>query len=118
MRWVKRIYLYPFLHKIPSTTSRYRDITLSKGGDLMPVLSRFYGIIIRMYFLQKEHNPPHIHATYSGYKATFSILDGSLLAGKFPPRAQQLVCEFIFHYKNELQDIWDTQDFRELPPIE
>lgn len=31
----------------------------------MPVLSRFYGIIIRMYFLQKEHNPPHIHAIYN-----------------------------------------------------
>ena len=30
----------------------------------MPVLSRFYGIVIRMYFLQKEHNPPHIHAIY------------------------------------------------------
>ena len=29
----------------------------------MPVLSRFYGIIIRMYFLQSEHNPPHIHAS-------------------------------------------------------
>ena len=31
----------------------------------MPVLSRFYGIIIRMYFLQNEHNPPHIHAIYN-----------------------------------------------------
>ena len=31
----------------------------------MPVLSRFYGIIIRMYFLQSEHNPPHIHAIYN-----------------------------------------------------
>ena len=30
----------------------------------MPVLSRFYGIIIRMYFQQAEHNPPHIHALY------------------------------------------------------
>ena len=31
----------------------------------MPVLSKFYGIIIRMYFLQSEHNPPHIHAIYN-----------------------------------------------------
>lgn len=84
----------------------------------MPVISRFYGIVIQMRFSKQEHNPPHIHATYSGYKATFSILDGSLLAGKFPPRAQQLVKEFILHYKTELQDIWSTQDFRELPPIE
>ncbi|WP_295154631.1 DUF4160 domain-containing protein [uncultured Brachyspira sp.] len=27
----------------------------------MPVISRFYGIIIKMYFQQKEHNSPHFH---------------------------------------------------------
>ncbi|WP_302272727.1 DUF4160 domain-containing protein [Brachyspira aalborgi] len=30
----------------------------------MPIISRFYGIIIKMYFQQKEHNPPHFHAIY------------------------------------------------------
>ena len=33
----------------------------------MPILSRFYGIVIRMYFQQAEHNPPHIHALYGVY---------------------------------------------------
>ena len=32
----------------------------------MPEISRFYGIIIRMYFV--DHNPPHFHAEYQGYK--------------------------------------------------
>ena len=32
----------------------------------MPVLARFYGIVIRMYFLGSEHNPPHVHAIYGG----------------------------------------------------
>ena len=39
----------------------------------MPVLSRFYGIIIRMYFLQKEHNLPHIHAIYGEDVAAITI---------------------------------------------
>ena len=30
----------------------------------MPVLARFYGLVIKMYFQQAEHNPPHIHAFY------------------------------------------------------
>lgn len=30
----------------------------------MPVISRFYGVVIKMYFRQSEHNPPHIHALY------------------------------------------------------
>lgn len=44
----------------------------------MPVLSMFYGIIIRMYF--DDHNPPHFHAEYQGYKAQFDM-DGNLLKG-------------------------------------
>ena len=45
----------------------------------MPVLSRFYGIVIRMYFLQKEHNPPHIHAIYGDDMAAITIADGKVL---------------------------------------
>ena len=40
----------------------------------MPVLSRFYGIIIRMYFIQAEHNPPHIHAIYGDDVADSMLL--------------------------------------------
>lgn len=39
----------------------------------MPVLSRFYGIIIRMYFQQSEHNPPHIHAIYGEHVAAIDF---------------------------------------------
>lgn len=47
----------------------------------MPVLSRFYGIIIRMYFRQKEHNPPHVHAIYNDCVAVISINDFKVLEG-------------------------------------
>ena len=44
----------------------------------MPVLSRFYEIIIRMYFLQSEHNPPHIHAIYNDDVAAIGFMTGEV----------------------------------------
>lgn len=47
----------------------------------MPVISRFCGITIKMYFRQKEHNPPHIHATYGEEIGLFSLKDGEMFEG-------------------------------------
>ena len=52
----------------------------------MPVLSRFYGIIIRMYFQQAEHNPPHIHALYGEDMAAIDIQTGDVV--RWSPAAQ------------------------------
>lgn len=59
----------------------------------MPVLSRFYGIIIRMYFIQAEHNPPHIHAIYGEDAAAIALRTGELLEGNLPPKALSMVRE-------------------------
>ena len=51
----------------------------------MPILSMFYGIVIRMYFFDdKQHHMPHIHAEYAGEQAVFSIGNGEILAGRVP----------------------------------
>lgn len=50
----------------------------------MPAISMFYGIIIKMYN-NGEHNPPHFHASYQGYYATFNF-DGELIEGDMPKR--------------------------------
>ena len=84
----------------------------------MPVLSRFYGIVIRMYFLQKEHNPPHIHAIYGDDVAAITISDGKVLEGALPAKALELVKEWVALNKEELFSIWETQDFKSLPPLE
>lgn len=55
----------------------------------MPVLSRFYGIIIRMYFLQSEHNPPHIHAIYNEDVAAIDFMTGEVWKDIFHPRHWQ-----------------------------
>ena len=48
----------------------------------MPVISMFYGIIVRMYFFdEKEHHAPHIHVEFAGARAVVRIPDGLVLAG-------------------------------------
>ena len=84
----------------------------------MPVISRFYGIIIRMYFLQSEHNPPHIHAIYGEDVAALEIQTGTIIEGYLPPKAKALVQEWMSIHRDELLNIWETQNFKSLEPLE
>ena len=84
----------------------------------MPVLSRFYGIIIRMYFQQAEHNPPHIHAIYGEDMAAIDIQTGEVLEGHLPPKALAMVREWSAIHKNDLLHMWETQEFKALSPFE
>lgn len=84
----------------------------------MPVISRFYGIVIKMYLRQKEHNPPHINAIYGEYIGLFSIQDGEMFEGDMPIKGQQMVKEFVMHYKEKLLEMWNTQKFEVLSPLE
>lgn len=84
----------------------------------MPVLARFYGIVIRMYFLQSEHNPPHIHAIYSEYIGMFSLKDGEMFEGDIPLKEQSLIKNFVLKYGKELLNMWNTQHFTTLEPLE
>lgn len=56
----------------------------------MPTLSMFFGIIIRMYYGPKEHNPPHIHAVYGEFEAVFGVSDGSITEGRLPVQANPI----------------------------
>ena len=84
----------------------------------MPILSRFYGIVIKMYFLQSEHNPPHIHAIYNDDVAAIDYMTGEVLEGFLPPKGLQMVRDWIELNREELQQIWETQEFKKLPPLE
>ncbi len=83
----------------------------------MPILSNFYGILIKMYFQQSEHNPPHIHAIYGEYMGAIDIKTGELLEGDLPPRALKLVKEWLEVNRDELLKIWNTQNFKKIPPL-
>ena len=84
----------------------------------MPVLSRFYGIVIRMYFQQAEHNPPHIHALYGEDMAAIDIQTGEVLEGHLPPKALAMVREWAAIHKTDLLHMWETQAFISLSPLE
>lgn len=84
----------------------------------MPVIARFYGLIIKMYFQQSEHNPPHFHVVYGEYIGAFDIETLEMLEGDLPPKGQALVKEWAAKHKKELLKIWNTQEFIQLPPLE
>lgn len=84
----------------------------------MPSLSSFYGIVIRMFFQQAEHNPPHIHAIYGEYVVALNIYTGEILEGEFPPKALALVREWLEQHRDELLEIWNTQEFKKIEPLE
>ena len=71
----------------------------------MPEISRFYGIIIRMYF--DDHPPPHFHAEYSGESAVIDINTLAVINGSLPPRAMGLVTEWTLLHQTELLDFWN-----------
>lgn len=84
----------------------------------MPTITNFYGLSIRMNFRQKEHNPPHIHVSYGGAECLMDVRNGCILEGKIPPRAAGMAAEWTLKHSDELIEMWNTQKFRELPPLE
>ena len=84
----------------------------------MPTISSFYGIIIMMHLTRKEHSPPHIHAYYQQYEASFLISSGEVYQGSFPSKGMALVKSFVLHYQIELMAMWETEEYHQLPPLE
>jgi hypothetical protein len=82
----------------------------------MPIISMFYGIIIRMYLLDnKNHNIPHVHAKYAEFEASISIIDGEILAGEMPKKQLRLVQAWVEIYRDELMADWEIATSGEKP---
>ena len=56
----------------------------------MPIIGRFYNIIIKMHYIEDEHTPPHIHAQYNEFHGIFSIKTGNMIRGELPKNAVKL----------------------------
>lgn len=84
----------------------------------MPVISRFFGIVIKMYFSQSEHGIPHFHALYGEYNGIFDIQTLEMIEGDLPVRAQRLVREWAEQYQQDLLRMWNTNEFKRLPGLE
>ncbi len=85
----------------------------------MPEVSRFYGIVITMYF--DEHNPPHFHAKYGGDSAEIGIDPMIVLVGHLPRRARELVMDWAELHQVELMANWErlrqSGQFEKIDPL-
>lgn len=88
-----------------------------EGGKRMPEIARFYGIVIKMFFKPKEHEPSHIHALYGEYVGIFDLNTSKMIEGDLPGKAQELVEEWLNHHRRELLDMWESQRIRRLPSL-
>lgn len=79
----------------------------------MPEISRFLGIVIRMYF--SDHDPPHFHAHYSGQECQVRLTPVGLLGGGLPPRVLALVVEWASLHQAELHENWRRLQRNETP---
>ena len=84
----------------------------------MPVIARFYGIVIKMYFSQSEHGVPHFHALYGEYNGVFAIETLEMIEGDLPVRARRLIREWGKQYQQELLRMWNSNEFVRLPGLE
>lgn len=86
----------------------------------MPQISRFFGIIIYMYF--NDHAPAHFHAEYSGYEAVYTIETLETLRGELPRRAHGMVVEWATLHRDELRENWnrarDMVTLNKIEPLE
>lgn len=80
----------------------------------VPVVSLFFGIVIRMY--HDEHPPPHFHAAYQGFEAFVRIEDGEIVHGTLPPKAARLVRQWALDHREALMANWHRGE--DLLPME
>jgi len=71
----------------------------------LPELSRFHGIVIRMF--HDEHDQPHFHAVYGRDNAAIGINTLEVLAGNLPRREMSLVIRWAKLHQGELSDAWN-----------
>lgn len=86
----------------------------------MPTLARFSGIVIRMYFLPKEHNPPHVHVVYAEGDFSITIESLEIIDGEKDPPSKILkpVKEWVTTNKAVLLEMWNTQILKPIGPIQ
>lgn len=79
----------------------------------MPTISRFYGIVIQMFW--NDHAPPHFHALYREHEAVISLENLAIIRGYLPNRALNLVVEWAEQHRSELEEDWELCRSRQMP---
>ncbi|MBK9215536.1 MAG: DUF4160 domain-containing protein [Chloracidobacterium sp.] len=86
----------------------------------MPLISRFFGILIYMYF--DDHAPPHFHAEYGEYEELIEIMTLNVYRGQLPRRVHNMVLEWADLHRQELMENWlaarKNQELKGIAPLE
>jgi Domain of unknown function (DUF4160) len=87
---------------------------------IMPEISRFLGIIIKMFF--DDHNPPHFHVEYQDFKAIIDIRKAELMEGYLPTKQLKLVQAWTVLHEEELLENFstlgqDVKTWRKIEPL-
>ena len=71
-----------------------------------------------MYLIDRENPPRHIHIKYGEHVAIMELENLNIIEGDIPKKCRQLVTEWAKLYQEELIEMWNTQNFHTLPPLE
>lgn len=71
-----------------------------------------------MYLMDNEHPPRPIHIKYGDYEAIMELINLNIIEGGLPKKCRQLVREWAEIHQEELIEMWDTQNFHKLAPLE
>jgi hypothetical protein len=86
----------------------------------MPELSRFFGIVIGVFY--REHGRPHFHAVYGEFEGVIDIETGDMITGELPKRALALVSEWRNSHIPELKENWELarqhKELKTISPLE
>lgn len=88
----------------PVKPARRPSVEARGGTSSMPIISRFFGIVVYMNF--EDHAPPHVHARYDGREAMVGIDPAVVLRGKLPPRVIGMLVEWATQRRAELLEDW------------
>lgn len=99
--------LFSSLVYLISSIDKSKYLKYNKGDDNVPIISAFYGILIKMYFNDAEqHHTPHLHAVYGEFSASIDF-EGNVLVGALPISKLKLVLAWIEIHKEELIALWN-----------
>lgn len=105
---IYKIYFLSKSLKIPKKYNIENRIMMwyHEGGDIVPVISQFYGILIYIYLeIGGHHHKPHIHAKYGEYEISITI-DGEHINGNMPNKQIKLIEAWIEIHKEEIIAAW------------
>ena len=84
--------------------------------DALPELTRFFGIIVRMYAEPGEpHHLPHFHVYYQNYVAVYSIDPVEMIGGALPRHQRRLVEAWAELHQGELRENWERLQRGQMP---